>query len=203
MPQCGYECDDLIILQQKHSRCVQTTTQHYHNHESIQEARNKYCRLVCTRCMSEIIIFACGSLESKCICDEAKDSGPNKPCDVTTSIQLSASCMQPCTPHQLHGMSEETRSGDAVPAGSKPCTMCGTLRQVLVRCQIDESGKWNFVCPGKCWHAVSGGVEDAKGLEAQHPFYRYGGMVSIFDPEVGVGTADDGRSGRISTRMGL
>jgi hypothetical protein len=71
-----------------------------------------------------------------------------------------------------------TASEDESQTHSKPCTMCGTARQVLVRCQIDETGKWNFVCPGKCWHSVSGGVEDAKGFEAQYPHYRYGGMVS-------------------------
>lgn len=59
---------------------------------------------------------------------------------------------------------------------NKPCTICHTPRPVLVRCQIDESGKWNMVCPGKCWQSVSGGVEDAKGLEGQYPYYRYGGM---------------------------
>ncbi|KAJ4379085.1 hypothetical protein N0V86_005126 [Didymella sp. IMI 355093] len=58
----------------------------------------------------------------------------------------------------------------------KECTLCHTPRGVLVRCQIDESGKWNFVCPGKCWHSVSGGVEDARGFEGQYPHYRYGGM---------------------------
>jgi hypothetical protein len=47
-----------------------------------------------------------------------------------------------------------------------------------VRCQIDESAQWHFVCPGACWKSVSGGVEDAKGLEGQFPWYRYGGMVS-------------------------
>jgi len=59
----------------------------------------------------------------------------------------------------------------------KPCTLCGTPRPVLVRCQIDANGVWNFVCPGKCWRSVSGGVEDAIGYEAEHPHYRYGGMV--------------------------
>lgn len=59
----------------------------------------------------------------------------------------------------------------------KPCTLCATPRSVLVRCQIDETGKWHFVCPGKCWHSVSGGVEDARGHEKEHPHYRYGGMV--------------------------
>lgn len=33
-----------------------------------------------------------------------------------------------------------------------------------------------MVCPGKCWRDVSGGVEDAKGLEGQFPHYRYGGI---------------------------
>ncbi|KAJ4402316.1 hypothetical protein N0V91_007350 [Didymella pomorum] len=58
----------------------------------------------------------------------------------------------------------------------KECTLCHTPRGVLIRCQIDESGKWNFVCTGKCWQSVSGGVEDAKGLEGRYPHYRYGGM---------------------------
>ncbi|EAT84197.1 hypothetical protein HBI56_108570 [Parastagonospora nodorum] len=58
----------------------------------------------------------------------------------------------------------------------KSCTLCDTTRPVLVRCQIDESAKWHFVCPGACWKSVSGGVEDAKGLEGQFPWYRYGGM---------------------------
>ncbi|KAH6647733.1 hypothetical protein BKA67DRAFT_578417 [Truncatella angustata] len=59
---------------------------------------------------------------------------------------------------------------------TKPCTLCSTPRQVLVRCTIDESQKWHFVCPGACWKKVSGGVEDAKGLEERFPYYRYGGM---------------------------
>ena len=59
---------------------------------------------------------------------------------------------------------------------NKPCTLCGIPRPVLVRCQIDDSGTWHFVCPGKCWRDVSGGVQDAKGHQAEHPHYRYGGM---------------------------
>ncbi|KAF1920871.1 hypothetical protein BDU57DRAFT_439706 [Ampelomyces quisqualis] len=58
----------------------------------------------------------------------------------------------------------------------KSCTLCHTPRPVLVRCQIDESAHWHFVCPGACWRSVSGGVEDAKGLEGEFPWYRYGGM---------------------------
>jgi hypothetical protein len=58
---------------------------------------------------------------------------------------------------------------------SKPCSLCATRRDVLIRCQIDESGKWHFVCTGKCWKGVSGGVVDGDGAE-EHKFYRYGGM---------------------------
>lgn len=57
----------------------------------------------------------------------------------------------------------------------KPCTLCATPRDVLVRCQIDDTGKWHFVCPGKCWKEVSGGVVDGDKSEA-HRWYRYGGM---------------------------
>ncbi|PPJ59505.1 hypothetical protein CBER1_10009 [Cercospora berteroae] len=62
---------------------------------------------------------------------------------------------------------------------NKPCTLCGTSRSVLVRCQIDDSRKWQMVCPGECWKSVSGGQEDARGFEKEHPFYRYGGMWKV------------------------
>lgn len=57
----------------------------------------------------------------------------------------------------------------------KPCTLCSQPRDVLVRCQIDETGKWHFVCPGSCWKSVSGGVIDGDGGEGRKG-YRYGGM---------------------------
>lgn len=57
----------------------------------------------------------------------------------------------------------------------KACTLCSQLRDVLVRCQIDDTGKWHFVCPGACWKRVSGGVIDGDGGD-DHKFYRYGGM---------------------------
>lgn len=44
---------------------------------------------------------------------------------------------------------------------------------MLVRCQIDETRKWHFVCPGACWKSVSGGIMDG---DEDHKFYRYGGM---------------------------
>ena len=59
---------------------------------------------------------------------------------------------------------------------NKPCTLCGRRQPVLVRCQIDETGTWHFVCAGRCWKSVSGGVEDARGREDEFPLYRYGGM---------------------------
>ena len=57
-------------------------------------------------------------------------------------------------------------------AYNKPCTICQTPRDVLVRCRVDESQIWHFVCPGKCWRNVSGGQID--GLDRPH--YQYGGM---------------------------
>ena len=54
----------------------------------------------------------------------------------------------------------------------KPCSLCSRPKDVLVRCQIDETLQWNFVCPGRCWRSVSGGEIDGP----DHPFYRYGGM---------------------------
>jgi hypothetical protein len=62
---------------------------------------------------------------------------------------------------------------------TKNCTLCSTQRDILIRCQIDESQKWHFVCPGACWKSVSGGVEDAKGFEGKYPYYKYGGMVCL------------------------
>jgi hypothetical protein len=60
----------------------------------------------------------------------------------------------------------------------KSCTLCSIPRTILIRCQVDSTQTWHFVCPGACWKKVSGGVEDAKGLEGEFPWYRYGGMVS-------------------------
>jgi len=56
---------------------------------------------------------------------------------------------------------------------SKPCSLCHRPRDVLVRCQIDETKEWHFVCVGKCWQQVSGGQADG---DNSHPLYRYGGM---------------------------
>lgn len=66
-----------------------------------------------------------------------------------------------------------TKPVAAEPDHRKKCTLCSTSRDVLVRCQTDESGTWHFVCVGSCWKRVSGGKEDG---DAEHPLYRYGGM---------------------------
>lgn len=58
---------------------------------------------------------------------------------------------------------------------SKPCTLCAKSRDVLIRCQIDATGKWHFVCPGTCWKSVSGGVIDGDNAD-EHQHYRYGGV---------------------------
>ncbi|KAE8449533.1 hypothetical protein EG329_008142 [Mollisiaceae sp. DMI_Dod_QoI] len=70
------------------------------------------------------------------------------------------------------GASESSQKQESSPH-SKPCSICHRPRNVLVRCQIDESRKWNFVCTAKCWQEVSGGKEDG---DKDHPLYRYGGM---------------------------
>ena len=55
---------------------------------------------------------------------------------------------------------------------SKQCDLCHELKDVLVRCRIDEAQEWHFVCTGKCWRKVSGGVIDGP----DKPYYQYGGM---------------------------
>ena len=55
----------------------------------------------------------------------------------------------------------------------KSCDICGHDSDLLIRCQIDASGDWKFVCGKRCWKSVSGGVTDG---DADHPHYRYGGL---------------------------
>jgi len=57
-------------------------------------------------------------------------------------------------------------------ASSKPCSLCQRRRDVLIRCQIDETKTWNFICPGKCWYSITGGRTFAS---EHHPHYVYGG----------------------------
>ena len=59
------------------------------------------------------------------------------------------------------------RQGITEPEGKK-CDVCCNNVMLLIRCQIDESRRWQMVC-GKCWKHVSGGVADG---DAHHPYYR-------------------------------
>ena len=54
----------------------------------------------------------------------------------------------------------------------KPCDLCHALNDVLIRCRTDETLKWHFVCPAKCWKRVSGGEIDGP----DYPYYTYGGI---------------------------
>ena len=54
----------------------------------------------------------------------------------------------------------------------KPCDLCDTDKDLLIRCMIDDTNKWYMVC-GKCWNNVSGGVVDG---DSNHPHYKYGGL---------------------------
>ena len=54
----------------------------------------------------------------------------------------------------------------------KRCDICQTPCDVLVRCRIDDTIEWHFVCTSRCWKQVSGGEIDGPDKE----FYTYGGM---------------------------
>lgn len=57
--------------------------------------------------------------------------------------------------------------------GSKPCDICGTEVDILIRCRTDSSRIWRMVCTDSCWKQVSGGVTDG---DDAHPYYQYGGL---------------------------
>lgn len=54
----------------------------------------------------------------------------------------------------------------------KQCDVCTKSVNLLVRCTIDFTQSWKMLC-GRCWRDASGGVPDG---DADHPFYRYGGL---------------------------
>ena len=66
----------------------------------------------------------------------------------------------------------EKRQGGAVEASRKPCDLCGTPVDMLIRCTVDATQQYRMVC-GKCWPSVSGGVPDG---DDDHPHYNYGGV---------------------------
>lgn len=78
------------------------------------------------------------------------------------------------SPDKVSKMSTRvTKRAESPSAYSKLCDLCNKPNDVLVRCQIDESQKWHFVCTKKCWKNVSGGAVDRT---LDKPFYKYGGM---------------------------
>jgi len=64
-------------------------------------------------------------------------------------------------------------TSDDPDAHRKSCDICSEKKNVLIRCQYDQTGVWHLICVGKCWQNVSGGKDDG---DSQHPDYRYGGM---------------------------
>jgi hypothetical protein len=110
---------------------------------------------------------------------ESKEQGPlQEPHQtVATERQIQETRLdapqEDTTPVPLGELTKEAPSAQDSNPHSKPCDMCQRPRDVLIRCQIDETKKWHFVCTGKCWQQVSGGqVEGTR----EHPLYRYGGM---------------------------
>jgi len=66
-----------------------------------------------------------------------------------------------------------TKSGQGDPGvGRKPCTLCDKPRDLLIRCQVDTTGKWHMAC-GRCWMRESGGQVDGS---KEKPNYKYGGL---------------------------
>ena len=76
-----------------------------------------------------------------------------------------------CCCHQAARRAQREGHGDGG-AGQKKCDGCDGMCDLLIRCTVDESGKWNMMC-GKCWRDASGGVADG---DADHPHYKYGGL---------------------------
>jgi hypothetical protein len=117
-----------------------------------------------SQCFSCIVTRSCGDAQIE---DE-------RAYDVITP--LASPAPQPSGHHQQY---QSHQTSPPYSTMTKCCTICSKPRDILVRCQIDETQKWHFVCPGACWKSVSGGIEDAKGMQDQYPHYRYGGMVSL------------------------
>ena len=73
----------------------------------------------------------------------------------------------PCAPTRAQKRSQSAS------AHSKPCDLCHAPNDVLVRCRIDDTCIWYFVCTKNCWNKVSGGIIDGS---PDRPYYKYGGM---------------------------
>lgn len=55
----------------------------------------------------------------------------------------------------------------------KACDNCQDLKDTLIRCQDDDSGKWKMLCTAGCWQKASGGRIDGSPAAVN---YRYSGM---------------------------
>lgn len=88
-------------------------------------------------------------------------------------VALDAKAQRKAAKKAMKAKRRAQRQGNGDPtAGQKECDVCIKSVDLLIRCQIDETLKWNMVC-GKCWHDVSGGIPDG---DASHPYYKYGGL---------------------------
>lgn len=106
--------------------------------------------------------------------DPREPDPSDQPSGEPPATPLSTPDTKPNNPFNPDLPPEEATPPPASPH-SKPCALCSKPRDVLIRCQIDSSGKWHLICTGACWRRVSGGVVDGDGA-AEHSFYRYGGM---------------------------
>lgn len=61
----------------------------------------------------------------------------------------------------------------SVAAHRKDCDLCNRPQDVLIRCQIDASGRWHMLCKSGCWQKASDSKIDGT---PDTPFYKYGGM---------------------------
>lgn len=61
----------------------------------------------------------------------------------------------------------------AVDLHRKTCDDCQNPKDVLIRCQADDSGRWYMLCTAGCWQKASGGQVDGS---SSTPHYLYGGM---------------------------
>ena len=105
------------------------------------------------------------------VMDEA--ANPTEAAIETERASKSDKAARKAAKKQLKAERRAKREGTSHPGvGRKPCGMCSTPSDLLIRCQIDESQEWHMVC-GKCWKVASGGVVDG---DADHPHYRYGGL---------------------------
>ena len=90
----------------------------------------------------------------------------------TSSITELDDCFSMKSSNQC-GLLKARKRSKSPSAYSKPCDLCHAPNDVLVRCTIDDTSAWFFVCTKSCWRNVSGGEIDGN---PGHPYYRYGGM---------------------------